>query len=139
MSTFNQSTATEVMHRAFPRFITDLGLTLDEFTQGRIVVRLPFSPSISREGGIISGQALAALADTSMVCALWASFGEQRPLATVDLHITYLRAAKEEDLQAFAEVIKTGRSLCFAKVAIASPSTPDKPVATAVGTFARAS
>lgn len=139
MSTFNQDTAAEVIERAFPPFITALGLRLEEFGKGRVVVRLPFSPGTSREGGVISGQALAALADTTMVCALWAGFGEQKPLATVDLHVTYLRAAKEEDLLAVAEVVKTGRSISFAKVVVASPSNPDKPVATAVGTFATAS
>ena len=138
MSTFTHETAAQVMQRAFPPFITALDLQLEELTPGRVTVRLPFHPDTSREGGIISGQALAALADTTMVCALWAGFGEQRPLATVDLHVTYLRAAKGEDLRAVAEVVKAGRSLSFAKVSIAGVSSPDKPAATAIGTFALA-
>jgi uncharacterized protein (TIGR00369 family) len=138
MNIFNQETAAEVMNRAFPAFITELNLKLEEFEEGRVVIRLPFSPSTSRVGGVISGQALAALADTTMVCSLWAGFGEQKPLATIDLHVTYLRAAKAEDLLAVAEVVKTGRTISFAKVSIFSATDKGKPVATAIGTFATA-
>lgn len=138
MSTFTLETAAQVIQRAFPPFITALGLQLEALAPGRVTVRLPFSTDTSREGGIVSGQALAALADTAMVCALWAGSGEQQPVATVDLHVTYLRAAKGEDLLAVAEVVKPGRSISFTKVSIAGVSSPDKPVATAIGTFALA-
>ncbi|MEN9887035.1 MAG: hypothetical protein RL758_1613 [Pseudomonadota bacterium] len=136
MNAFNTATAGDFIQRLFPRFITELGLQLNHSDQGRVVLRLPFSPVTCRDGGIVSGQMLAALADTSMVCAVWSAIGEHRPLATVDLHVTYLRAVQNDDLLATAEVIKIGRSMGFAKVVIAGAASPDKPAASAVGTFA---
>lgn len=137
MIVFNQATAEQVMYSSFPPFVLAFGLKPEAVSDdGKAVLRMPVNASACRQDGIMSGQALASLADTAMVCALWAAFGEVKPAATVDLHVTFLRGAKNEELLAQAEVVKLGRGVSFAKAVIISPSNPDKPIATAVGTFA---
>lgn len=136
MSNFTIQTAAEVIAGVLPECVRMLGPRVVAITPEHTVLRMPASPAACREGGIVSGQALAALADTAMICALWSAFGEHRPVATVDLHVTYLRAAEQGDLVATAEVVKQGRSLSFARVVIAGAAHPGKPVATAIGTFA---
>jgi uncharacterized protein (TIGR00369 family) len=138
MTVFNLDTAADVIEAVVPACVKSLGLSVVSIDARGAVLRMPSSPAACREGGIISGQALASLADTAMVCALWSVFGEHRPVATVDLHVTYLRAADEGDVLATAEVVKQGRSLSFARVSIASAAQPDRPLTTAVGTFAAA-
>ncbi|QRF62317.1 PaaI family thioesterase [Variovorax sp. UC122_21] len=135
MATFDLQSAPAILAEVFPPWVLSLRPEIVHIGDGQTVLAMPLSPVACREGGTVSGQAIAALADTAMVCALWAALGEQRPVATVDLHVTYLRAAKD-GLRATAEVVKQGRSLSFARVSIASDSEPDRPVATAVGTFA---
>lgn len=136
MTAFNLQTAASVIADVFPSWVLALAPQVVAIERDRTVLHIPFSAQLCREGGIVSGQALAAVADTAMVCALWAAQGAQRPVATVDLHVSYLRAAAQDDLLATAEVVKQGRALCFARVSIASASDPSRPAATAVGTFA---
>jgi uncharacterized protein (TIGR00369 family) len=136
MHVFEPGTADAVIRAAFPSFITSSGLRLEDMSAGHVVLRLPYHPDYCRMGQTVSGQALAALADTAMVCALWASTGRVQDFATTDLHVTYLRAAGPGDLLARAEVVRRGRSLAFARVTLAAEAAPERPVATAIGTFA---
>ena len=87
-----------------------------------------------REGGIFAGQALAALADTAMCFALWTDGRGRRPVATVDLHVTYLRAGDGDDVLADAEIVRSGRSLAFCRVSMRLASS-GRELATAVATF----
>jgi len=102
------------------------------------VLRVPLGDHIARVGGIASGQALATLADTSMVIACCAALGGFVPVSTTNLDTQFLRPATGEAVRAEAEVVRAGKSLIFARVTlIAEPS--DKPVATATATFFRPS
>ena len=52
----------------------------------------PFSERLCRHGGIVCGQALMALADTSMVIAILAANRGYRPMTTVDQTTHFMRA-----------------------------------------------
>lgn len=96
---------------------------------------MPITDAIARVGGIVSGQALATLADTAMVLACGAHLGRMVPVATITLDTQFLRPGSGDSIRAEAEVTRAGRALIFARATlVARPA--DKPVAMATATFA---
>lgn len=117
-----------------PGCVRELGLTVEHLGKGSATLRMRPTPMACREGGIYAGQAMASLADTAMCFALWTDGRGRRPVATVDLHLTFLSGGGQEDLLAKAEIVKSGRSLSFCKVSMALADS-GKVIATAVATF----
>ena len=100
-----------------------------------VVLSIPVTPAIARVGGIVSGQALATLADTAMVIACARHFRGFRPVATINLDLQFLRPATGERISCAATLVRPGKSLIFARAVLAEePSGKD--VATATATFA---
>ncbi len=99
-----------------------------------VLVRMPLTPDLARVGGIVSGQALAALADTSMVLAGIAHKDEFVPLATTNLDTQFLRPGTGTAILCRAEVVRAGRALIFAKATMTEEDS-GKAVATATATF----
>lgn len=135
MAEFSLQQATHLMATALPECVRELGIVVEAVGKDRAQLRLPLCDKACREGGVVSGQAIASLADTTMVFSLWAALGEHKPVATVDLHVTYLRPAAQSDVTAQAEVVRMGRALAFAHVTMTATASA-QPVATAVATFA---
>lgn len=98
-------------------------------------LEIPITDGIARVGGIVSGQALATLADTAMVLACGVHLGRMIPVATITLDTQFLRPGRGETIRAEAEVMQAGKTLIFARATlIALPS--GKPIALAIATFA---
>lgn len=120
----------------FAAWVRALDITVTEVSPARTVLRIPITVALNRTGGIVSGQALTALADTAMVLACGGHFGEMVPVGTVTLDTQFLRPGSGDAIRAEAEVTRAGRSMVFARCTlIAEPS--EKPVALATATFAR--
>ncbi|MEL7090765.1 MAG: PaaI family thioesterase [Pseudomonadota bacterium] len=105
--------------------VSATGVTLD----------IPVTDDIARTGGIVSGQAMATLADTAMVLACGAQRGEMVPVATVTLDTQFLRPGTGDTLRAEAEIVRAGRALIFARCTLTT-LPGGKPVAVATATFA---
>ena len=103
----------DILTDAFAPWVRDLNLSVEEIGNGGITMRLPADARLSRIGGIVSGQAMTAMADTTMVLALAAHFGGFRPFATVDIAMSFMRAIKSSDVLCEARVRRAGRSLAF--------------------------
>lgn len=131
---FTIDQAAQVLADTMPGCVRELGLIVEQLGEGRATIRMPANDMTCREGGIFSGQALAAVADTAMCFALWTDGRGRRPVATVDLHVTYLRGGGNEDLLAHAEIVRAGKSLAFCRVAM-TLETSGKDIACAVATF----
>lgn len=100
-----------------------------------LCLEILITDAIARVGGIVSGQALATLADTAMVLACGAHLGNMVPVATITLDTQFLRPGSGDSIRAEAEVTRAGKSLIFARCSlVAMPS--GKPVALATATFA---
>lgn len=119
----------------FAPWVLDLGITVDAVAPDETLLTVPIIPRLARHGGIVSGQALAALADTAMVLACGGFLGQMRPVATVTLDTQFLRPATGDQLRARAKVIKGGRSMMFAQCTIAA-APAGKDVAFASASFA---
>ena len=99
------------------------------------VLRMAFSERLCREGGIVCGQAMMALADTAMALAIGAAAKEFRPIATVDQTTHFLKAVAASDVLADARVIRLGRTMSFGRVDLLS-ANDRKPVAMVSCAFA---
>ena len=129
-------TAQSILEQAFAPWIRALQPKITEIGVERAVMVIPITPEIERVGGIVSGQALAALADTAMVFAIFGHLDAPEPVGTVTLDTQFLRPASGEAIRAEAEVTRAGRAMIFARCTLtAEPG--GKAVAMATATFAR--
>lgn len=127
--------AQAIFDENFSPWVRALGLSFTELgPEGRAVAEMALTPELTRMGAVLSGQALAAMADTVMVFACAALFGEMRPVATTNLELQFLRAGVGDKVICTAEITKPGRNLLFARAVMrAEPS--GKEIATATATF----
>jgi uncharacterized protein (TIGR00369 family) len=110
-----------------------LGIIVDTLEPDRAVLRLPFRPELTQGAGMVAGGVLATLLDETMAHAV---LGGNRPgerTTTVDLSVSYLRAAKPgSDLRCEARVVKRGGRVLFVE---ASALSDDREVARAKASF----
>jgi len=119
----------------FADWVLALEPRVDSMACTGVVLSIPVTGRISRVGGIVSGQALATLADTAMVIACARHFRAFRPVATINLDLQFLRPATGQRISCAATLVRPGKSLIFARAVLAAePSGKD--VATATATFA---
>jgi uncharacterized protein (TIGR00369 family) len=143
---FDIEEARRVLGEVFAPWVQDLGLSIAgiEYApppgatpdwQPGAILRMPFSERLCRNGGIVCGQALMALADTAMVIAILAANRGYRPMTTVDQTTHFMRAATASDVVADARVVRLGRTMSFGRVTLSS-ATDHKPVAMVSSAFA---
>ncbi len=144
--TFDIEEARRVLGDVFAPWVQDLGLSVDSIEtapppgatadwQPGAVLRMAFSERLCRHGGIVCGQALMALADTSMVIAILAANRGYRPMTTVDQTTHFMRAVTQSDVLADARVVRLGRTMSFGRVTLFSVAD-NKPVAMVSSAFA---
>lgn len=125
-----------ISDRFFPPLVQALGLLVERADEHEVAVRLPISGHVSRPDGVISGQAICALVDTVMVLAVAQHLGEFRPVATVDLHVSFLGSIRDVDAIATTRVERIGSTLAFVAVSVAPRNNSGKIAAKASATFA---
>ena len=142
---FGIEEASRVLGEVFAPWIQDLGLSIESIDhepqpgppdwQPGAVLRMPFSSRLCRNGGVVCGQALMALADTAMVIANLAANRGYRPMTTVDQTTHFMRAVSSSDVLADAKVVRLGRTMSFGRVTLLS-AIDNKPVAMVSSAFA---
>lgn len=142
---FDIEEARRVLGDVFAPWVQDLGLSVESIDheqpadaadwQPGAVLRMAFSERLCRSGGVVCGQALMALADTSMVIAILAANRGYRPMTTVDQTTHFMRAVSSSDVLADARVVRLGRTMSFGRVTLLS-ATDNKPVAMVSSAFA---
>lgn len=124
----------DLLETHFADWVRALDPQVTEAGPERTLVRMPLGPHLMRVGGIVSGQALAALADTSMVLAAVAHAGAFRPFATTDLHTQFLRPGSGTAILCDARIVRAGRALVFARAEMREEDS-GKIVAAATASF----
>ena len=142
---FDIREARRVLATVFAPWVQDLNLSVEDFAfdppdgavdwQPGAILRLPFSERLCRNGGVVSGQALMAFADTAMVIANLAANRGYRPMTTVDQTTHFMRAVSASDVLADARVVRLGRTMSFGRVTLLA-ATDNKPVAMVSSAFA---
>ncbi len=83
-----------------------VGVTLEQFGEGRCEIAVPMRDDLKQHMGIAHGGVLATLADMALTFVGGAVLG---PVITSELKINYLRPGHGERLVARAEVVGHGR------------------------------
>src|ERR1700694_2227505 len=128
---FDIEQARRVLGDVFAPWVQDLGLSVERIEcaappgaaadwRPGAILRMAFSERLCRHGGIVCGQALMALADTSMVFAILAANRGYRPMTTVDQTTHFMRAVTSSDVLADARVVRLGRTMSFGRVTLLS-------------------
>jgi uncharacterized protein (TIGR00369 family) len=120
-------------------YLSWLGATVEEYRHDSMVMSIPYDDKLANptQGRTMHGGVAATLIDTAGGIALRPSLANptEGGVATINLNINYLRRAAD-DLTAYAEVIRAGRSVGWSRVMVES-ETPDGSVeAVAAGTGA---
>lgn len=128
------ATAQTILEEHFAPWVLALKPEVLSIDAEHALIRMPLGEHLARVGGIVSGQALAALADTTMVLAAVAHVGEFRLFATTDLHTQFLRPGVGSAILCRAHVVRAGRALAFTRAEMTEEDSA-KIVATATATF----
>jgi uncharacterized protein (TIGR00369 family) len=110
------------------------GYGIDEVWFGGSRIRKHFNPRSLRPGGTIAGTTLMTLADFAPYVAILASIGWVPLAVTTNLTINFLKKPAQRDLLGEARLIKLGKRLAVAEVAIRSEGE-DELVAHATSTY----
>ncbi|MBB4428924.1 uncharacterized protein (TIGR00369 family) [Bradyrhizobium sp. CIR48] len=142
---FGLSDARRILGEIIAPWVQDLDLAVERLEhvqpadapdwQPGALLRMPFSERLCRNGGMVCGQALMALADTAMVIANLAANRGYRPMTTVDQTTHFMRAVSSTDVLADARVVRLGRTMSFGRVTLLS-ATDNKPIAMVSSAFA---
>ena len=127
---FGIDEARRILGEVFAPWVQDLNLSVERIAyapppdtpdwQPGALLRMPFSERLCRNGGVVCGQALMALADTAMVIANLAANRGYRPMTTVDQPTHFMRAVSSSDVLAEARVVRLGRTMRFGRVTLLS-------------------
>ncbi|MGE5210539.1 MAG: PaaI family thioesterase [Acidobacteriota bacterium] len=90
-----------------------LGLEVEEARIDYCRMRLPFRSELLQPGGVVHGGAIASLMDAVLVPAVGSVLGPRDRYSTVDLHVQFIGAVKDEDVVAEGWVTKRGRTVVF--------------------------
>ncbi|MFA7431236.1 MAG: PaaI family thioesterase [Rhodospirillaceae bacterium] len=119
----------------FAPWVQDLDFTVESVDAEGAVLRMPFSDRLTRVGGTLCGQALMALADTSVVFALSGAFGEFRPMTTVTQSTSFMRAISNAAVTAKARLLRVGKTMAFAEITLYAEGD-DRPAVHVTSTYA---
>ena len=132
---FDEAAATMLLNTVFAQWVQDLNLSVESIDAHGAVLRMRFAEKLCRDNGVVCGQALMSLADTSMVFAISSAAGGYLPMTTVDQTIHFMRPAARVDLLAHAHVVRLGRTMAFGSVSIRTVDD-ERPVALAQTAYA---
>lgn len=108
------------LEEAFAPWVKLLGLRVEEVLEDGARFTLPENADLARGGGegggVISGQAIAAAADTCSVLALCAVNNAFRPCTTVDLTTHFMRPLRVGDVDIRVEALSNGRRMATLRV-----------------------
>ena len=103
-------------------FVGHLGMRLVALDPDRAEILMPFADPLITIGDTVHGGAISALIDTTAMAASWST--DQAPAnlrgTTVGLTVTFLSAARSQDLTARASVLRRGKNLCNVDVDVLS-------------------
>ena len=105
-----------LLERILAPWVRALALAPVKADEESATLRLPFSGGLRHSGGVICGQVFMAAADTAMVVAISAALGGFKPMTTVSLNISFMRAVRTGDVLITARVLRMGRNLVFGEV-----------------------
>lgn len=108
----------QLRDQSFAPMVLQLGIEPVEVTPDGARFEIPASGFVIRTGGIVCGQAVAAIADTVGVMTLFAHNQEVRVMTTVDMATHFMRPLSEGMLEAEAFILSNGRRMATVRIDI---------------------
>lgn len=133
---FDAAAAQALLDEVTAPWVRDLGLRVTSVSPAQSCFFLPFSDRLTRDAGMICGQAIVAAADTAMIAAVTSSIGGYAPITTVDISSRFLRPLGDAGGDVMVDIMKTGRRLVVGRITITDHAT-GKLVADLTSTYAR--
>ena len=95
-----------------------LGVRLVSCEPDRVQVLLPFRREVTTIGDVVHGGAISGLVDTAATAAAWsgADLAQEGRGTTIGFTVSFLAAARGQDLVATGRVIQRGRTICVCEV-----------------------
>ena len=119
----------DICREALP-WALDMGMTVEEMSEGACRVRLPYRDQFVRPGGTVAGPMLMGLADFAMYVAVLSAIGRVELAVTTNLTCNFLRRPKPVAVIGEARLLKLGQRLAYGEVSLFSEGeTGDGPVA----------
>jgi uncharacterized protein (TIGR00369 family) len=97
-----------------------LGIKVVEARDGYAKLRLDFKDYLTHPFGYFHGGAIASLADSAGINAVFSSLNNKEKALTLEMKINYITAAKDVVLFAEAKVIHKGKKFAVADVDVKS-------------------
>ncbi len=96
-----------------------IGGRLDSWEEGRVVMSIKLEDRHMNPGGVLHGGVLTTLMDEATAHAIVIVRGIEAPLATVDMNVSFLSAARPGDeLECEARTLRVGRAVAFAEAEV---------------------
>lgn len=92
---------------------TLLGMTVEAVRVDYCRMAMPYRPDLEQPAGLVHGGAIASLLDAVVVPAVGAAYGPGARYSTVDMHVQFVSAVKEQGIVAEGWVVRRGRSVVF--------------------------
>ena len=105
-----------LLEDAFAPWIQQIGIAPHTVTDQGARFSVPTNPELSREGGIVCGQAIAAVADTVGVLTLCAHNGEYRAMTTVDMTTHFMRPVMDGAMEVEAFIQSNGKRMATVRI-----------------------
>ncbi|HEX7554738.1 MAG TPA: PaaI family thioesterase [Geothrix sp.] len=97
-------------------FLKPYGFKVQACTLGECVLRVPFSTSLERPGGIVSGMTVMGAADVALWLAIMTHRGTDEQWVTSDMKTAFLRSGRQEDFLCTARILKLGKRTAYGTV-----------------------
>jgi len=110
------------------------GMKLSYTSDGRATFNLPYNPKIDSPVGIHGG-VISTLAD--MAGWFTAAIHYENWIATIDLHVKYIKYVEKKDILATGNLVSAGKRIAVATMEIRT--TEDLLIAIGTGTFSKTS
>ncbi|MET7458770.1 PaaI family thioesterase [Streptomyces sp. NPDC005574] len=134
LPSLSSAEAEVILTSKMPSWVLDLGLLVEKCSEHKVILRLPWSNRLAREGEIISGAVMMTAADTAAVVAISAACKGYIPMATIQQSTSFKRPVGGEDLLVEAVVGKLGHRIAFVDIVLIS-SEASKIAATVSSVF----
>ncbi|TSK05118.1 MAG: PaaI family thioesterase [Geobacter sp.] len=85
-----------------------LGMRIDEATDGRAVLSMPFKVKLAQGKGLMHGGAVTSIADTAVAIAIKSMVPEGTDFVTVEMNLKFLAPVKEGTVRAEARAVPQG-------------------------------
>ena len=115
---FDVDAAQALLDEVTAPWVRELGLRIVEIGPTQSRFHLPLSDALTRDAGMICGQAIVAAADTAMIAAVTAAIGGYAPITTVDIASRFLRPLGAEGGDVTVDILKAGRRLVVGRITI---------------------